>query len=954
MKKRFLSILLIFAMLTTLFPVAALGLNGEMPFNDVSQGWYYDSVGYVYEKGIMSGVSDKLFSPNSNLTRGQLCQILYNMEGAPSVKGNRFTDVDDSAWYFKAVNWAATNDIVGGVGDGLFSPEKSITREQMVTILYRYADFKGYDVSDTVSLSDYSDADRISPWAQTGMQWAIGRTIVTGTTDTKITPAGTATRAQVATILMRFHNYIQALQDFLDKDMKDFQDYKVINFDKSTETNFAVLREEAVIAEKSGSVNQLIKYDEKEGIYVFSNIDDRISNLKKGDIFYTKYGSGDDEYLLMKIGSIAIDGTTATLTEGRADISDYFEYIDVDMQIHVSDKDWILSGMDVDGYSDEGVTVALVGEGDVGYNDSEIISKVGPLEANAGSQMVNLLKKAGGSASTEFEFGYTNPEKTLSLTANAKLTLEVQIRYDKIILDINQIKITVENNCVVKGKISGNLTGKEDTKKVKLGEASVPVGSTGIFVDMEVSFIIDVDASVSGTFTGQFTSKTGTLYVNKKPQNIRESKADLYATMEGSFNISTGIEVSADVNFLKVVNLGFDSEGGIEIDAKSDNIKVSTDKSVKHLCLVCVEGHTDFYFKIKFKVTLGASDALKWELVKWTPVKAKIFLNDFYISVFSKNSSLEFGWGKCPHKQYLATITIVGENDKKIPNAKIEFTNQGDGYIANYGTTDTSGVYSTYCSNGTYDIFVHGIDGYENQKVSMKVDGKAVYDRIELVQKSDGMYTIYVNTSEQLEAAIGSNRRIILNEGTYVFSYNLLIEDAENLFLEGKGKAKLVSTYDDVVLYLSAGKNVKLKNLYLGHDANLFASCSSGVLNVSRCSNVQLDNCEIYGCGVEGINAYDSHLKIVNSTIRDCSYNIASFGQCKATFENCKFLRNGYLIPKESWANEVAAFSLWGNSSLTLQDCLFKDNYNLVFTKDMEGDSFVKEKGCTFTSNGWK
>ncbi|MDR3904846.1 MAG: S-layer homology domain-containing protein [Evtepia sp.] len=179
--------------------------EAPLPFPDVTEGdWFYDAVVYAYENGLMDGVGDNLFAPNSQTTRAQLVTILYRLEGQPAVSSDLpFTDVESGTWYTDAILWAAQNNIVNGVNDTEFAPGADITREQLVTILYRYAESKGYDVSASADLSGYPDADQVQDYAQPAMAWAVAEGIVEGV-DGTLNPAGNATRAQIATILMRF------------------------------------------------------------------------------------------------------------------------------------------------------------------------------------------------------------------------------------------------------------------------------------------------------------------------------------------------------------------------------------------------------------------------------------------------------------------------------------------------------------------------------------------------------------------------------------------------------------------------------------------------------------------------------------------------------------------------------------------------------------------------------
>ena len=166
--------------------------------------WFYDEVVYVYENGLMNGVENNQFAPNTATNRAMLATILYRLAGEPAVSGDLpFTDVESGTWYTDAVLWAAQNGIVNGLGENTFAPMNTLTREQLVTMLYRYAEAAGYDVSAAADLSGYPDAGKVQTYAQKAMSWAVAEGIVEGM-DGNLNPAGNATRAQIATILMRF------------------------------------------------------------------------------------------------------------------------------------------------------------------------------------------------------------------------------------------------------------------------------------------------------------------------------------------------------------------------------------------------------------------------------------------------------------------------------------------------------------------------------------------------------------------------------------------------------------------------------------------------------------------------------------------------------------------------------------------------------------------------------
>lgn len=179
--------------------------SADLPFTDVpTSAWHYDAVAYVYENSIMEGTGGGLFQPTLTTTRGMIVTMLYRMENETAAGVSAFTDVAAGQWYSNAVTWAASNGIVEGYGDGRFGPNDTITCEQMAAILYRYAQFKGYDVSDTGDLSRYAHAGQVSNWARIAMGWANAQGLITGNTATTLNPLGSVTRAEVATILMRF------------------------------------------------------------------------------------------------------------------------------------------------------------------------------------------------------------------------------------------------------------------------------------------------------------------------------------------------------------------------------------------------------------------------------------------------------------------------------------------------------------------------------------------------------------------------------------------------------------------------------------------------------------------------------------------------------------------------------------------------------------------------------
>ena len=184
----------------------------EEPATDVSDifldiaanAWYKDAVQYAYDSGLMTGVSANEFAPEATTTRAMIVSMLARLEGVESAESAGFADVAANDWYATAVNWAAASGITSGTGDGTFSPNTAITREQLAAILMNYAQYKGRDVSARATLDTYNDATAISSWANDVMSWAVAEGLLTGVTADTLQPQGAATRAQVAAILQRF------------------------------------------------------------------------------------------------------------------------------------------------------------------------------------------------------------------------------------------------------------------------------------------------------------------------------------------------------------------------------------------------------------------------------------------------------------------------------------------------------------------------------------------------------------------------------------------------------------------------------------------------------------------------------------------------------------------------------------------------------------------------------
>jgi hypothetical protein len=187
-------------------PYALVVVNAETEFIDVlPTDWFHDAVAYVNRLGLMSGTSATTFEPQTNTTRGMIVTILHRLEGKTAAKTpGTFKDVATGLWYTDAVAWAAENAIVVGYGPLNYKPDQNISRQELAAIFHRYAKFKGYDISKTIDLGTFEDATKVYTWAKPNMNWVVAEGLMSGTSKTRLSPESYATRAQVATMLMRF------------------------------------------------------------------------------------------------------------------------------------------------------------------------------------------------------------------------------------------------------------------------------------------------------------------------------------------------------------------------------------------------------------------------------------------------------------------------------------------------------------------------------------------------------------------------------------------------------------------------------------------------------------------------------------------------------------------------------------------------------------------------------
>lgn len=722
MKKRLISLLLTMCLLLTAIPIQALAATG-LPFRDVPDGaWYLPAVRYAYDEKIMTGTSGNTFEPESKLTRAQMTQILYNMEGQPSVNGDAFSDVQNGDWFFKAVNWAASQGVVNGVGGGRFDPNSSITREQMVVMLCNYANYKDYETDRLVDLSEYTDTASISDYAYAPLQWAVGEGIISGVTETTIQPKGTATRAQVAQVLMTFCQNKEALDAFLAKDVDDFPGYEIIQNGTSTETDFGVLVKDTVVAEGNDSVNTLVETDEEQGTYLISNIDKKVASLHQGDILYIPYAQND--YILTKVGNIEVSGNTALITAENATIPELFVYLDMDIDIPVDDS-WFDPSS-----ADEDITFENTSEPVLASSVTRDwqIGDVYPFELPI----------------AKFSTGH------FSAALDVMLWVTARIRFYGAI-DFRDAQLSVKQQ--TEGQVSVKVGNSSDNAvKKRLGTISLPIG--GLFsAEFSLFTTFDVDASATGNFTVTYTSEFGGIYKDGKAQLINTHEGTIDSSIEGEISIQVGLGaeggLKGEVPFIISAVASLSGEAGVELAGSIEKSYSSSERPDRlHICPICVDGEMNFLLSADFNFDsslfgFGLYDNHKRLWDQTIPFK------DFYISFGGGDDPIEFGWGACPHYQYLVTIRTEDQAGAAVPNAAITV----DGPTDTLGSTDSSGTFYAYCDNGSYTVLAEGPEGYSNAGDSFKVDKQAV--EIDLTLTKEGVFVPFTLTGDLYDAMDG-------------------------------------------------------------------------------------------------------------------------------------------------------------------------------------------------------
>lgn len=824
--KRFLSGILVFCMMLGMVPAYAVDINevSGKSFNDVMPSdWYYDAVQYMTDKGLMNGVSNDSFSPQSNTSRAMIVTILWRMEGSPASKtDNSFSDVVSDAYYEDAVIWASEEGIVNGYGDGIFGPDDLITREQLAAILYRYM---GSPAQTDGGLDAYSDVDKISSYAVEAMGWAVSQGVINGVDDNVLDPHGFATRAQVATMMMRMDRSIDADNGDTDDDKNDNQHGSSGGSSSGS----------------SGSGSSSGNTDQDDASNPLEGIEGRnpesysiISAERNGNTFTITYSNttacnlvvslytddGRTEYMSMSTqlsgpetddaGNIKMSTATVNTTENIPDtfllvavledsdgtaLSNSFTtrqftkaYQDYENQTAESLE---AAGKEVIDYGDAGYAVAAddvdvidenVGENKDGsytlpagnnvaigdkimipvdqtpdYSDDEPVSvpvRVQSVTENADGTITIVpdenatigdfydvlsvdivlsgdeteesgdlpVARAARSSDISDEITPLKIEESLNIQDHLKIDLEgslklkVKVDYDK--KNLGEDYLEAELTQTITTGITGTVTGKVGTSTLtdplEIVDANIPVGTTPLMADVEVTFPVKADISAEGSFMAKLEVVSGYRYttVDGAQKIANTDNSGIESKIQGKFEVGAGPELSVGVTLPgDLFSANVSGEAMLSLHGDTDkNASVLPD--TKHACDLCVDGAIDLGAKIKGSLDYKLFDWVEGTLIEITLFDTTIDICTFYYSAVNDEDSIfkgepHFEVNKdCPNKSFPITV-LAKRSDGQNVTVQIDITYGND---QKPKATISSGETIWLC-NGTNYHFKTEIDG---------------------------------------------------------------------------------------------------------------------------------------------------------------------------------------------------------------------------------------------------
>ena len=507
-------------------------------------------------------------------------------------------------------------------------------------------------------------------------------------------------------------NYTQEMQEFFAKTIADFEEDKVLNLDENADNNFAVYSDDTKIIPESAEHNTVISADDENLVYVFGNIDSSVSSLKTDDVFVHNYD--ENNVLIVKVATINIDGTTATIQGQELSMKDVFDYIKIDGAFGAADAevtpDSCVQGVTYNGIVDNKTT-----------STSSKATKT--TSTSAFLPPIDINETFSQSLSYNFDTDLFD-EKTKSENLKGKATVKGSVEFSisisvKLYSSDNYHYFEFKADYSLKDSVS--VTGSIDAR-IPLGEIFfTPV--PGLFVTFTPSVVfranakIELTATLKGCAGFRASNTEGIKDISKKPTINSEWK------IEGTIFVGVSLEPSIKIIDNRIAKASLKAEAGIEAKATKSGKLLNSDTDVIHSCENCYDGTLSFKMTVSASASFLNNKNLKWTL---TPVSLSEKIGDFYYSL----DNHEFGMSNCPHKLYKVTFTVVdGADNKPLENVNVSIN-------SDYYSTNEKGIIEIFMNGNTQEVTFFK-DGYymTSRNVYAKSDARKISVRLE---KNDG------------------------------------------------------------------------------------------------------------------------------------------------------------------------------------------------------------------------
>ncbi len=453
-------------------------------------------------------------------------------------------------------------------------------------------------------------------------------------------------------------NYTQEMQEFLSKTTEDFDADKVLNLDEDTSNNFAVYDEDTHIIKQSESANEVISADDENQVYVIENADESITSLQQGDIFSYEYGDGS--VLLVKVESITMDGTTATITGADTSMEEVFAYVKIDAEASAEDAQVDASSLE-EGVVYEGMT-----------EDTGEVPALGAYEGGATYGKSHSFKFVDKKIGSDNNYATLSGGLELNLANTVKFYISTSYQY---------LELKIDYSAKINLSVSGQ--GKGEISLALLGFSPVP----GVYIEFTPSFVIQVNAKVNAG--GQLSGVVGYSVSNNEGIKSLTSTPTFQSELKGELTLYVGLSLEPKIKILsdKIAKASMKATAGAEVKGTMLLYEPAS-SSKKHDCKQCIDGDIMGKCGLDFGATLLNWDKLDFKYTKNFSVK--IF--DFYYS-FDYN---QFAFTECPHLSYRVDVTVADSTGNPVEGAKIN---------GQYGT-DKNGAASLWLNDGSHTLSV--------------------------------------------------------------------------------------------------------------------------------------------------------------------------------------------------------------------------------------------------------